>query len=428
MSSTIYLAIVVALILLEYLLDAVTEKLNLGHIQENIPAEFEGYYDAEQYAKAQQYLRTTTRFGLLKSTVMLPVILAFILLGGFGWVDDLARGTGFGLIGTGLVFAGLLMLLQMAVGLPFSIYLTFVLEERFGFNRTTPKTFVLDLVKGMALTVILGGPLFAAITWFFAEAGVWAWLYAWAAVTVIQVVFMVIAPVVIMPLFNKFTPLPEGELRTAVEEYARQQRFALKGIFTMDGSKRSAKSNAYFTGIGRWRRVVFYDTLVEKHDVPELIGVLAHEVGHYKRKHIPQMLGLSMASSLLMFFILSLFLTQPGLYEAFQVVPEGFDAQMPVYAGIVLFGFLYTPISMLLGLIGNVLSRRWEYEADAFAVRTGKDADSFIRALKKLTVDNLGNLSPHPFKVFLEYSHPPVLDRIRAIRQSKDHKEEAAHG
>lgn len=412
-----YLLIILALLIFSYLLETLVDRLNLSAIQTDIPDEFQGVYEEEKYRKSQQYLRESTRFELLKSTLMLPVSIAFIVLGGFAWVDQLARSAGWGMIPTGLLFSGILILLSQIVGLPFSLYDTFVLEEKYGFNRTTPKVFVQDLLKGLALTVAIGTPVLMLVLWFFSSTGAWGWVWSWLALSVIQMVLLYLAPVYIMPLFNTFTPLAEGDLKKSIETYADRQGFALEGVYTMDGSKRSSRANAYFTGFGKNRRIVLFDTLIEKHTVPELVGVLAHEVGHFKLKHIHKGLLLSLISSGLMLFLLSFFLRSEGLYGAFGVSTEPIGGQFPIYAGMVFFGYLYSPISLLMSLGSNVLSRRHEYEADAYAVATTSERESFITALKKLTVDNLGNLAPHPLKVWLEYSHPPVLQRIAAIRR-----------
>ena len=411
-----YLIVIVGLILLRYGVNLVVEILNLGHAATEVPGEFADCYDAEAYARSQRYLRDTTRFDLIESTVVTPMALAFLLVGGFRVADDLARAAGGGLIVTGLLFTGLLILLSELVRLPFSIYSTFVLEERYGFNKTTPRTFVADLVKSWALTAVLGGVAVTLVLWFFSAAGALAWVYSWVAVTALQLALAYVAPVWILPLFNKLTPLPEGELRAAIEAYARDQGFALQGIFTMDGSRRSTKSNAFFTGFGRWRRIVLYDTLVEKHSVEELVSVLAHEVGHWKLRHIHKHLGASILVTGAMFFALSIFISRPGLYAAFGVDMTTVQGQAPIYAGMVFFLFLFSPISLLLSPLLSALSRKHEYEADAFAVATCGVRAPMIDALKKLSVDNLANLTPHPFKVALEYSHPPVLARVRAIR------------
>ena len=408
-----YLIFILALLVFNWLLDLIVETLNVRNVSTEIPAEFQGVYDAEKYAKSQRYLRETTRFEQIQAAIMLPLTIAFILLGGFHWINGISQTASANMIVQGLVFGGILVLLGQLAGIPFSIYDTFVIEEKYGFNKTTPKTFVVDILKGLFLTVLLGAPIFALILWIFNTVSN-AWLWAWGSLAVIQLFIMFIAPVVILPLFNKFTPLEEGELRSKIEAFADAQKYKLSGIFKIDGSKRSTKSNAYFTGFGKTKRIALFDTLIEKHTVGELVGVLAHEIGHCKLGHIKKGIGISLASSLLMFFILSLFITKQGLYAAFGI--EG-DPKDLLYAGFIFFGFLYAPISMILGLLGNILSRKHEYEADAFAAETTKEPGEMISALKKLSVDNLSNLTPHPLKVFLEYSHPPVLERIKALRK-----------
>lgn len=404
-----YLIFILALLVFNWLLSLIVETLNVRNVSTEIPDEFKGIYDGEKYAKSQRYLKDNTRFGQVQAGMMLPLTIAFILLGGFRWINGIALAASDQMIVQGLVFGGILILLSQLIGLPFSIYDTFVLEEKYGFNKTTPKTFVLDTLKGLLLTVLLGAPVFALVLWIFSTVP-HAWLWAWVALSVIQLFILFIAPVVILPLFNKFTPLEDGELKTKIEDFAAAQKYKLSGIFKIDGSRRSTKSNAYFTGFGKTKRIALFDTLIEKHTVPELIGVLAHEIGHCKRGHIKKSIVISLASSLLMFFILSLFISKQGLYAAFGI--EG----TPLYAGLIFFGFLYAPISMLLGIGNSILSRKHEFEADAFAAETTKEPVALIDALKKLSVDNLSNLTPHPLKVFLQYSHPPVLERIKALR------------
>ena len=415
-SSSTYLAFVVGLLVFSYLLNLVVNWLNLQHLQPEIPEEFEGWYDDAKYAESQAYLKERTRFDFVTETFSLLVMLAVILPGGFGLLDRFARGFEFGLIGTGLIFTGTLVLMLQIINLPFSWYSTFVIEEKYGFNKTTLKTFIADLVKGAFLGAVIGGLVLALVLWFFASTGANAWWICWIAVIVIMLFLQYLAPVVILPLFNRFTPLEAGELRREIESYAAEQGFSLSGIFTMDGSKRSSKSNAFFTGFGKNRRIALFDTLIEKHTVNELVSVLAHEMGHYKLRHIHKMMLISFLSTGLMFFILKFFLGEAGLYEAFGVNPV-FGEGTPVYAGLVFFGFLFAPISMLIGIATSIASRKHEFEADAYAVNTRNDAESMVIALKKLSRDNLSNLTPHPLLVFLEYSHPPVLERIRAIRK-----------
>ena len=312
---------------------------------------------------------------------------------------------------TGLFFCGIILFGSSILEIPFSAYRTFVIEEKYGFNKTTPKTFMLDLIKGWIMMALIGGAVFACVLWIFGKAGNSAWLLCWAAVSAFFLFLTFVAPVVIMPLFNKFIPLEDGGLKTSLENYANEQSFKMKGLFKMDGSKRSTKSNAFFTGFGKYRRIVLFDTLIEKHTVDELVSVLAHEMGHYKKGHIFKSIMISILNTGLMLFVLSFFVRVPGLFEAFKM------QNISVYAGILFFGFLYTPINMVVSVAANALSRKYEYEADSYAVTTYKKPEAMINALKKLSVDNLSNLTPHPLKVFLEYSHPPVLERIKAIKE-----------
>ncbi len=408
----VFLVVIPAILIGAYLLNLVVEISNVRHLKTTLPKEFEGWYDAEKYRKSQEYTKENTRFGILMDSITTPLLLAFIFLGGFQYVDQFARSFQLGSIFTGLIFAGALLLISQMLELPFSLYQTFVIEEKYGFNKTTPKTFVLDILKSWGLVAVLGGLVFSAILWFFEFAGPLAWLYCWIVLTLFQLFLLFIAPVVIMPIFNKFVPLEEGPLRSAIGNLAEEQGFKMKGIFSMDGSKRSTKSNAFFTGFGRFRRIVLFDTLIEKHTIDELLGILAHEIGHYRKKHILTSLLISILTTGLMFLILSLFMNNKELFAAFQM------QETSIYASLVFFGFLYTPIEMMVGILGNMLSRKHEYEADAYAVGATSRPDAMITALKKLSVDNLSNLTPHPFKVFLGYSHPPVLERIRAIRQT----------
>lgn len=412
-----YLIFILTVLAVGYALDLLLSFLEIHSLHPELPAEFRDVYDEEKYRKSQEYSRVTTKFSLLQETVTFVLTLLFILIGGFNAVDLLARNAGWGSISTGLLFTGMLLLLSFLLGLPFSVYSTFVLEERFGFNKTTAKTFLLDLLKGILLAGIIGGPLLAAVLWFFEVTGAMAWIYCWLAVTLFTFILQFLAPVLIMPLFNKFTPLKDGELKRGISEYAAQQDFALQGIYTMDGSKRSTRLNAFFTGFGRFRRIVFFDTLVEKLSPQEIIAVLAHEMGHFKQKHILKMMVLSVVQTGLMFFILSLFLGNEQLFAAF-----GMD-HISIYAGLIFFGFLYAPVSMLLSVFLHIYSRKNEYEADAWAVETTEDqGEGLINGLKKLCVHNLSNLTPHPFNVFINASHPPVLQRIQAIRQLAQNK------
>ncbi|MCU0822817.1 MAG: M48 family metallopeptidase [Spirochaetes bacterium] len=407
-----YLIFILAVIIGTYILEIVVELLNLRHIAPGLPEEFKGWYDEDKYKTSQLYLQKNTMFGLVNKTFFTIAILVFILAGGFNSIDIFARSFGFGPIITGLLFTGILVAAYQILELPFEIYDTFVIENKFGFNTTTPGVFILDIIKGALIGAVIGGVVYACVLWFFGKFESWAWLYCWTAVTLIQIFFLFLAPVVIFPLFNKFMPLEEGPLKEAVEKYAVTQGFKMKGLFKIDGSKRSTKSNAYFTGFGRFRRIVLFDTLIEKHSVEELVAVLAHEMGHYKMKHILKNIVTAIILSGSVFWLLSLFINNPGLFNAFRM------EKTSIYASLVFFGFLYAPVSLLLSVFGNTVSRKHEYEADEYSVKTGNNAEALITALKKLSVDNLTNLTPHPAIVLLKYSHPPVIERIKKIREA----------
>lgn len=406
----IYAIIILATLVLSYLLSLITDILNLKALRKQLPDEFKGVYDAEEYKRSQEYTKVKTQFGFLTSSFGLAVTLIFWFAGGFNYLDQIVRGWNLHPIWTGLVYIGILIFARTILSLPFSIYETFVIEERFGFNKTTPATFVLDLLKGFMLSIVLGAPLLAGVLAFFQYTGEWAWLYCWLATTAFTLVVQFIAPTWIMPLFNKFTPLEEGELREAIFSYARSVDFPLKNVFVMDGSKRSTKSNAFFTGFGKNKRIALFDTLIEKHTVPELVAVLAHEIGHYKKKHIIKGTVISILHTGVIFYLLSIFISHEGLFEAFYM------EQVSIYAGLIFFGMLYSPIELILSIFMQIFSRKNEYEADRFAAETTKTPNAMIDALKKLSVHNLSNLTPHPLYVFLNYSHPPILKRIRAIR------------
>jgi len=401
--------VVLAAMLMDVLVNGIADYLNLRRLAPELPRPFQGYYDPDTYRRSQVYLKVNTRFSWISHIFQLLVILLFWFSGGFELLDSWVRELNPNPVVRGLLFIGTLGIGMGLVSLPFGIYHTFVIEERFGFNRTNWRTFILDKIKGLCLTAILGVPLLAGILTFFQYTGANAWWYCWAAVTAYMLVVQFIAPTLIMPLFNKFVPLGDGKLKSAIVDYARSIQFPVKNIMVMDGSRRSAKSNAFFTGFGKNKRIVLFDTLIEKHSVPELVAVLAHEMGHYKKKHIMTMLIAGILQSGLMFFLLSFFLSYRGLYEAFYLT------QPSIYAGLVFFAMVYSPLEFFLGLFRQILSRRNEYAADRFAADTTRTPVAMVQALKKLSVHNLSNLTPHPFYVYLNYSHPPVLERITAL-------------
>ncbi|MEC8915723.1 MAG: M48 family metallopeptidase [Candidatus Neomarinimicrobiota bacterium] len=410
MEQTYYLIIIFALAV-EYLLSTVSSILDMGNIVEEVPADFQDVYDREKYARSQSYLRDRTRFGIFSSTFSLLLILVVIHTGLFGVLDQFVRVQTNQPILAGLLFFGIIFIIQDIISLPFSIYSTFVIEEKFEFNRTTPKIFVIDKLKGYALTVILGSAVIVPILFFFERFGPRGWLIAWGLVTLFMIAVQPLFVHVIAPLFNKFTPLEEGELRTAIEEYSEKVKFPIGRIDVMDGSKRSGHSNAYFSGLGKSRRIALFDTLLEKHTTEEIISVVAHEVGHYKRKHIIKGTALGILETGVMLFIFNLIMKDAALFSVFGV------SDISVYGGLVFFAMLYAPVSMITSLLTTAVSRKNEFEADTFSLETTKNPQALVNMLKGLAANNLAHLTPHPLKVFLSYSHPPVISRIAAVTQ-----------
>ncbi|HUE29353.1 MAG TPA: M48 family metallopeptidase [Verrucomicrobiae bacterium] len=405
----LWAAVILAALLLDFAVERLADVLNLGHLGRTLPPELRDAYDADRYHRAQGYARARTRFGILVATVDLAALLAFWFARGFDRLDQGVRGLGLGGIASGLVFIGALGLARAVLALPFGWWSTFVIEERFGFNRTTPRTFCADVAKGALLALALGGPLLAAVLWLLAAAGARAWLWCWLASALFLTGVQVIAPTWILPLFNRFTPLPEGRLREAILAYARGVGFPLEDVFVIDGSRRSTKGNAFFTGFGRHKRVALFDTLIERLEPGELVAVLAHEVGHYRRGHVVIGLVLAIAQLGLVFWLLSLCLARPGLFAAF------FMHERPLYAGIVFCALLFTPAERVLAIVLHAIARRHEAAADAFAVATTGTGERLASALKRLAADALTNPTPHPLHVALHHSHPPVLARVRAL-------------
>jgi STE24 endopeptidase len=395
----------------EVLLNTIADIFNLKMLQSEVPEEFKGTYDADQYRKSQEYLRVNTQFGWWATAFNLMVVLVFWFSGGFSLLDEWVRAFGFSPIVNGMLYIGILIVLHTGLSQPFSIYATFVIEERFGFNKTTWRTYLLDLIKGLLLSILLGGPLLAGILAFFEFSGDNAWIYCWIVAVVYMLIMFFIAPTWIMPLFNKFDPLEEGELKSAILSYAADIQFPLKNVSVMDGSKRSAKSNAFFAGFGKNKRIVLFDTLIAQHTVPEIVAVVAHEMGHYKKKHIVQGLLIGIIQGGVMFYLLSFFISNRGLFDTFYM------EHISVYAGLIFFGMLYAPVDFFVGLLTQMRARANEHEADRYAVNTTLKPNDMIHVLKKLSVDNLSNLLSHPFHVFLNDSHPPVLKRIEAIKE-----------
>jgi len=408
----IFLGIIIGTIIFEYVLSFISSQLNLKSLATDLPEEFVGFYDEEKYAKSQNYTRANSKFGRISSTFNFILILSVISFGLFESLDQFARSFGYSPLITGLIFFGIITIIQDILSTPFSLYSTFVIEEEYGFNKATPKIFIMDKLKSYFLLLVMGVPLISIILYFF-ESLENAWLYAWGLMALLSVVMPKVYTQFIAPMFNKFTPLENGELKDSITAYANDVDFPLTEVYVVDGSKRSAHSNAYFTGFGKNKRIVLFDTLMDDHTNEEILAILAHEVGHYKKKHIIKGMITSILHSGIMLYILGLFIKMPELHTAM-----GMSAEQPsVYAGLIFFSLLYAPIELILSIIFNMLSRKYEFEADEFSALTLKNTSHMILGLKNLTVKNLGNLTPHPLPVFLSYSHPPVLDRIRALNK-----------
>jgi len=404
MENIIFTAIIIILVA-DFFFDRVMDYLNASRWSNVLPGELSGIYDSDKYRKSQDYSRINMKLGIITSTLSLLLIVGMLVFGGFGYLDAyVAQKTSHPVLAA-LLFFGILGLASDVLATPFDLYDTFVVEERFGFNRTTLRTYITDKLKGWLIALILGGGLLAVFVWFYSVAGSLFWLYAWLFFTAFSVFMSMFYSTLIVPLFNKQTPLPEGELRLAIEAFSARVGFKLDNIYVIDGSRRSTKANAYFSGLGPKKRVVLFDTLIKDHTVDELVAVLAHEIGHYKKKHTLQGMLISAVHAGFMLFLLGWFINRPELSLALGAERPSF------HMGILAFGLLYAPVSLLLGILGNQISRHHEYEADAFAARQFSP-EPLKEALKKLSVNNLSNLRPHPAYVYVHYSHPPLLKRL----------------
>lgn len=409
MEKTLFIIILV-IIVLDFALDRVMDYLNASRWSNVLPDELKGIYEEEKYRKSQDYARINMRFGIITSSLSFLLILAMLVFGGFGWLEGWVRQFTEHPVLMAMLFFVILGLASDLISTPFDVYDTFVIEEKFGFNRTTVKTYILDKLKGWLLAVVIGGALLAIFVWFYYAAGALFWLYAWLFVTGFSIFMMMFYSTLIVPLFNKQTPLEDGELREAIEAFSRKAGFKLDNIFVIDGSKRSSKANAYFSGLGPKKRIVLFDTLIKDHTTGELVAVLAHEIGHYKKKHTLKGMLVSVITTGVMLYLLGLFINRPELSMALG------GQQASFHLGILAFGLLYAPVSLILGILGNRLSRKHEFEADAFAA-TNYASQPLQEALKKLSVNNLSNLRPHPAYVYVHYSHPPLLQRLEHLKK-----------
>jgi STE24 endopeptidase len=404
--------IILGIVVIDFIIERWLDYLNSRKLSTELPPELNDVYDAAQYKKSQEYKRVNDRFSLITSSFSFLLIIGMLLFSGFNVVDNWARSITEHPILVALIFFGILAVASDILSLPFTIYDVFVIEEEFGFNKTTPRTFMLDKIKGWLLGAVIGGGILSLIIWFFQQTTTLFWIYAWIAVSLFTIFMTMFYSTLIVPIFNKQTPLEEGELRDEIHKFSSKAGFKLDNIFVIDGSKRSTKSNAYFSGLGSKKRIVLFDTLIKDLTINEIVGVLAHEIGHYKKKHTLTGIITGIIQTGITLFIFSLFVENPYLSAALGSDKTSF------HLGLVAFGILYSPISMVIGLAMNHFSRKNEYTADRFA-KEKYDGSALISALKKLSSKNLSNLNPHPVYVFFHYSHPTLLQRVRAIRQKQ---------
>lgn len=411
MSAESIFIMIILIVSISYVFDQVLDYINLKHQKDEIPDEMKGFYDEEKYRKSLRYHKAQSRFSFISSAFSFLLMMGMLVFGGFGYLDALLRLYIQHEIVLSLAFFGVLMLASDILSLPFQLYAVFGLEEKFGFNRMSAKTFVLDKLKSYLLGALLGGSLLYLLIFLITYLGSSFWLIFWVAIAVFMLFINVFYTSLIVPLFNKLSPLPEGELKTAIEDFSKSINFPITNVYVIDGSKRSSKSNAYFSGLGKKKKIVLFDTLIKNHTTEELVAILAHEAGHYKKKHIVWGMLLSIIQTGFILYLLSYFIFNEQLSVALGAT------QLGLHLNLLAFGILYSPISAITGLLLNIYSRKNEFEADAYARQT-YHAEPLILALKKLSVDNLSNLYPHPAYVFMHYSHPPLLERLKALRST----------
>ncbi|NVJ88211.1 MAG: M48 family metallopeptidase [Flavobacteriaceae bacterium] len=408
MQPTTLFYVLIGIIVISFLFDKFLDYINAKKFNDTIPEKLVDVYDEDEYKRSQAYKKTNATFSTLTAIFSLLLTLLFFFLDGFRIVDDFARNFSNNSILFGLLFFGIILIGSDIFSLPFSYYKTFVIEEKFGFNKTTLKTFWLDKIKSWLMTIILGGGLLAIVIWFYEFTGKYFWLYTWAIITAFSIFMNMFYAKLMVPIFNKQKPLEEGELKSAINEYAKKVGFTIDNIFVIDGSKRSTKANAYFSGFGSQKRITLFDTLINDLNTDEIVAVLAHEVGHYKKKHIVFNIITTIILTGLTLYILSLFISSPLLSLTLGVSSPSF------HIGLIAFGILYSPISEITGLLMNYMSRKFEYQADNYAKETFT-SKPLITSLKKLSKNSLSNLTPHPAYVFVHYSHPTLLQRINNL-------------
>ena len=410
MNPQILFYTLIGIIVVKFIFDTILNANNAKHFNDKIPEELDGIYNDEEYLKSQEYKKENYKFSLITSSFSVLLTISFFFFKGFAYVDNIARDISNNTILITLIFFGIILFASDILTLPLSYYKTFVIEEKYGFNKSTFKTFILDKIKGWLMMVIIGGGILALLVWFYQLTTTNFWLYAWGLIAIFTIFMNLFYSKLIVPIFNKQTPLEEGELKNAIDKFGKKVGFKLNNIFVIDGSKRSTKANAYFSGFGSQKRVTLYDTLINDLDTDEIVAVLAHEIGHYKKKHIIYNLIMSLALTGFTFYILSLFVGNNLLSQALSVNITSF------HIGLIAFGILYSPISEITSLFMNILSRKFEYQADDYA-KNNFNGNALISSLKKLSKNSLSNLTPSSLYVKFHYSHPTLLDRILNLKK-----------
>lgn len=402
------LIVFLLIIIVEFLFEKLLAYLNIKNISDELPERLKGIYDDEKYKKSVAYNRENARFGLITSVISFTMLITLIATGFFGYLDDQIHMYVSYPVYISLIFFGLLFIASDLLSTPFSMYSTFVIEEKYGFNKTSLKIFLTDKLKGYALSIVIGGGILYILLLLMTKMGSGFWIYFWMVIAGFTLFMNFFYTSLIVPIFNKLVPLEDGDLKRAITSYGYEVNFPVDNIYVIDGSKRSTKANAYFSGLGRKKKIILFDTLIKDHSIEELTAVLAHEVGHYKKKHVISGLVSSILQTGIILFIMSMFVFSPVLSEAMG------SSHTSIHLNLLAFFILFSPISMVTGIVMNMISRKHEYQADRYAAETYK-ADPLKKALIKLSVNNLGNLTPHPLYVFVNYSHPPVLSRVKAL-------------
>ena len=419
MASEVWFLIIIALVIFNYLFSNILDYLNHKNWKDEIPKELKDFYDKKKYKQAKLYALSKNKIGLLSSTISFLLVVSLLVFNGYGYIDQLVNSFNLNLFlpfeinnsftKSGVFFL-ILFILNLIISIPFSYYNTFVIEENFGFNKTTKSTFFFDIIKSSILSILIGGFLLFLALYLYNSLNDGFWLYLWIGLSLLMVLINMFYADLIVPIFNKLTPLENGDLRKKIENYSKEVGYLLKNIYVIDGSKRSTKANAFFSGLGPRKTIALYDTLIEKHTENELVAVLAHEVGHFKKKHVFSGLLMSVIQIGVMTFFFELCLKLPEISQAL----GGSDVSF--HLGLIGFTIIFSPISMMSGILMNYISRKNEFEADSYAKET-YNGDDLSLALKKLSVDSLSNIYPHPLYVFFHYSHPPLIKRLRALNK-----------